>query len=137
MCASHAERNRFARRCGCRCVTLLRLRSISAVCRSTEPVVGLVGFKLPGDGLPHDLQRHPPGFNLDRREVDLIEHTIADQPLNLGLDFLRDRRVESPLFAGAAGLFASSCASHIRPLTSISSRTSPRSRWYSPIWARV
>jgi hypothetical protein len=34
-------------------------------------------------------------------------------------------------------LSASSLASHIRPLTSTSSRTSPRSRWYSAIWARV
>ena len=68
------------------------------------------------------------GFNLNHLEVDVIERTIADQPLDLGLDLLRNRRVETPLFSAAVGLFASSRASQIRPLTSTSSRTSPRSR---------
>ena len=93
-----------------------------------SPLVRAVGVEPPSDGLPHDLQRHTSGFNLNHLEVDVIERTIADQPLDLGLDLLRDRRVETPLFSAAAGLFASSRASQIRPLTSTSSRTSPRSR---------
>ena len=55
-------------------------------------------LSLPSDGLPHDLQRHTSGFNLNHLEVDVIERTIADQPLDLGLDLLRDRRVETPFF---------------------------------------
>ena len=94
-------------------------------------VVGVVGIEPVGDSLPHDLQRNPPRFGFDRLEV--IDDPLADQPLDLGLDLLPDRRGETPLFAGMAGGFASSCTSQIRPLTSTSSRTSPRSRWYSPI----
>ena len=95
----------------------------------------MVGIEPVGDSLPHDLQCNPPSFGLDRLEV--IDDTLADQPLDLGLDLLPDRRVETPLFPGVAGLSASSLASHIRPLTPTSSRASPRSRWYSAIWARV
>ena len=103
--------------------------------QARSPVVAMVGIEPVGDGLPHDLQCHPPGFGLDRLEV--IDDTLADQPLDLGLNLLRDRRAETPLFPGVARLSASSLASHSRPLTSTRSRTSPRSRWYSAIWPRV
>ena len=54
----------------------------------------MVGVEPPDDGLPHDLQRHPPGFGLDRLKV--IECAVADQARGLGgdlvADFRRDRR---------------------------------------------
>ena len=49
----------------------------------------MVGIEPPSDGLPHNLQCHPPGFGLDRLEV--IDDTLADQVLDLGLDLLRER----------------------------------------------
>ena len=94
-------------------------------------LVAVVGIEPARDGLAHELQRHPPRFGLERLEV--VESALADQPLDLGLDLLRDRPVETPFFTGVAGLSTSSRASHIRPLTSTSSRTSARSRWYSAI----
>ena len=60
-----------------------------------SPVVGMVGVQPVGDGLSHDLQRHPPCFGLDRLEV--IDYTLADPPLDLGLDLLCKRRIETPL----------------------------------------
>ena len=40
-----------------------------------SPLVGPVGVEPPSDGLPHDLQRHTSGFNLNHLEVDVIERT--------------------------------------------------------------
>ena len=59
-------------------------------------LVAVVGVEPSGERLPHELQRHPTGFGLDRLEV--IHDALADQPLDLGLDLLRDRRVQTPFF---------------------------------------
>ena len=92
-------------------------------------LVVVVGVEYAGEGLAHELQCHPSGFGLDGLEV--VEGTDPYQVLDLGLDLLRERRVKPPLFSGAAGLFASSRASHIRSLTSTNSRTKARRRWCS------
>jgi len=52
----------------------------------------MVGVELVGDGLPHDLQRHPPRFGLERLEV--VEHAIADQARGFGGDLAADLRLE-------------------------------------------
>jgi len=98
-------------------------------------LVAMVGVESLGDDLAHELQCHPSGFGLDGLEV--VECAGADQPFDLGLDLLRNRRVQTPLFPGVAGRSASSFASHIRALTSTNSRTSARSRWCSSSWTRV
>ena len=82
--------------------------------------IAVVAIELPGDGLAHELQRHPPGFGLQRLEV--VEPTRANQVRDLGRALLRERRLEPPFFSGVAGLFASRCTSHKRVLTSTNSR---------------
>ena len=56
----------------------------------------MVGVEPADDGLPHDLQRHPPRFGLGRLEV--VEDAVADQARrfggNLAADFRLDRRDE-------------------------------------------
>ncbi len=83
-------------------------------------VVGMVGIEPAGDGLVHELQRHPPRFGLERLEV--IEHARADQPLGfvgeLAAELRLDRRDET--FA----VTALSWMSHIWALTSNSARAS-------------
>ena len=96
----------------------------------------MVGAELAGDDLPHELQRHPPGFGLDRLEV--VEHAIADQVRGFGSDLAADLRLErrGELILWAA-LTVWSCTSHMRVLTSNSSRVSARARRYSAICAWV
>ena len=83
-------------------------------------LVAPLGIELPGNGTPHELQRYPSRFGLKRLEVG--EATDTDQGLDLGREFLRERRFKPPFFSGVAGLFASRCASHKRVLTSTNSR---------------
>ena len=44
--------------------------------------VAVVGVELARDGLPHELQRHAPGFGLERLEV--VKSALADQALGFG-----------------------------------------------------
>ena len=92
----------------------------------------MVGVEPAGDGLPHNLQRHPSRFGLDRLEV--VEYAIADQARGFGGDLAADFRLErrDGIFFWA-DLMDSSCASHIRVLTSNSSRVRVRARRYSAI----
>ena len=80
-------------------------------------LVAVVGVELARDGLPHELQRHPPGFGLERLEV--VKSALADQALGFGADLRGERRFKPPFFSGAP---ASNCASHKRVLTSTNSR---------------
>ena len=79
-----------------------------------SPLVGSVGVEPPSDGAatPQDLN-HWKSMSL----------SAADQPRPRSRS--PAQRVETPLFSAAVGLFASSRASQIRPLTSTSSRTRP------------
>ena len=83
-------------------------------------LVAVVGVELARDGLPHELQRHAPGFGLERLEV--VKSAPADQALGFGADLRGERRFKPPFFSGAPGPPASNCASHKRVLTSTSSR---------------
>ena len=84
------------------------------------PLVAVVGVELARDGLPHELQRHPPRFGLDRLEV--VNSALADQALGFGADLRGERRFKPPFFSGAPDPPASNCASHKRVLTSTNSR---------------
>ena len=83
-------------------------------------VVAMVGVELARDGLPHELQRHPPRFGLDRLEV--VNSALADQALGFGAELRGERRFKPPFFSGAPDPPASNCASHKRVLTSTNSR---------------
>ena len=83
-------------------------------------LVAVVGVERARDGLAHELQRHPPGFGLERLEV--VKSALADQALGLGADLRGERRFKPPFFSGAPDLFASNRASHKRVLTSTNSR---------------
>ena len=83
-------------------------------------LVAVVGVEPAGDGLAHELQRHPPGFGLDRLEV--LNSAVADQALGFGADLRGERRFKPPFFSGAAGPPASNRTSHKRVLTSTNSR---------------
>ena len=54
----------------------------------------VVGIEPVGDSLPHDLQRYPPRFGLNRLEV--VEGALADQPLDLPQSTGYVRRSVSP-----------------------------------------
>ena len=71
------------------------------------PLVRTVGVETPAERSAHDAEGQPPGCGLDGLEVDPVERTRADQPLDLGRRLRRDRGLDRPLFAGSAGCLAS------------------------------
>ena len=50
-----------------------------------SPLVRAVGVEPPSDGLPHDLQRHTSGFNLNHLEVDVIERTMISRSTSVSI----------------------------------------------------